>query len=729
MHTNDKKKEIHCPVCGKQFKLAKNRNLHKATHSTLYECRICGRNYTRLVNLRRHMKILHMNNQRGGQSTPAPPARIVTDHATQTAINNKVQIKTLWPRNHDRYDLLSFLASAKEKVKGTIRLRARHTAVKWYVVARVQLYREDNEGNVVTIEPYIRSVTYRTLTPTELTDHHLNEAFQKVMAGLEKFIHESSGWIVKSVKYLQVHTIDYTPLAASSFIELPTTLKRSKSILNIKNEDNSCFIYCILAKLFPHVSNPHHASSYITHENELKLNGLTFPMTLSQINKFERLNKTISVNVFGFENSEIIPLRIAKNTQRQHHINLLHMKTDQTSHYCLIREFDTFLGRTKSRKCKHFFCYFCLNGFTNKKMLIKHIPLCRSHGAQKVVMPIQGHNDTVSFKDYLKQMRLPFVIYCDFETLNRRIDTCENAPNKSQTVPKKLLDVSSFGYKVVCSVDSNYTKSVRIYRGKDASSKFLECLLEEQSEIQELLKRNEPIKMTCKDIKQYQKATHCYICGGGFEEPQDKCRDHCHLSGKYRGASHMTCNLVYKTLSFIPVVIHNLRGFDGHLIAQSLGQFDGKISCIPQNLEKYLSFSFQNLRFIDSLQFLSASLDALVVDLKMDTKNLDYNFRHFFSEFNNREDAKGLLQKNAYPYDYMDCETKFEETRLPPIDCFYSSIKNQGISQDEYNRACQLFDYRSLRNLGEWSDLYLKTDVLLLCSVFENFRDVTMDEF
>ena len=316
-----------------------------------------------------------MNNQRGGQSTPAPPARIVTDHATQTAINNMVQIKTLWPRNHDRYDLLSFLASAKEKVKGSIRLRARHTAVKWYVVARVQLYREDNEGNVVTIEPYFRSVTYRTLTPTELTDHHLNEAYQKVMAGLEKFIHESSGWIVKSVKYLQVHTVDYTSLAASSFIELPTTLKRSKSILNIKNEENRCFIYCILAKLFPHVSNPHRASSYIAHENELTLNGLTFPMTLSQINKFERLNKMISVNVIVLENSEIIPLRITKNTRRQHHINLLHMKTDQTSHYCLIREFDTFLGRTKSRKCKHFFCYFCLNGFTNKKMLIKHIPL------------------------------------------------------------------------------------------------------------------------------------------------------------------------------------------------------------------------------------------------------------------------------------------------------------------------------------------------------------------
>ena len=71
-------------------------------------------------------------------------------------------------------------------MKGTIRLGATHTAVKWYVLARVQLFQEDNEGNVVTTEPYFGSVTYRTLTLTALTDHHLNEAFQKVMTGLEK---------------------------------------------------------------------------------------------------------------------------------------------------------------------------------------------------------------------------------------------------------------------------------------------------------------------------------------------------------------------------------------------------------------------------------------------------------------------------------------------------------------------------------------------------------------
>ena len=158
------------------------------------------------------------------------------------------------------------------------------------------------------------------------------------------------------------------------------------------------------------------------------------------------------------------------------------------------------------------------------------------------------------------------------------------------------------------------------------------------------------------------------------------------------------------------MVFHGLRGFDGHLIAQSLGRYEVRISCIPLNVETYVSFSFQNLRFIDSLQFFSASLESLVENLKPDKENLDYNFRYFFSEFKIKEDAKSLIQKNLYPNDYIDMEEKFSEKTLPPIECFYSSIKDEGISKEDYEQACDVFERMKLNNLGEWSDLYLKTD-------------------
>lgn len=116
-------------------------------------------------------------------------------------------------------------------------------------------------------------------------------------------------------------------------------------------------------------------------------------------------------------------------------------------------------------------------------------------------------------------------------------------------------------------------------------------------------------------------------------------------------------------------------------------------------------------------------MDSLVENPKADTKDLENKFRHFISEFDSKEEAHLLMQKNAFPYDYLDSEERFKETQLPPIECFHSSIKNEGISQDEYDHARHVFEHLKLQNLGEWTDIYLKTDVLLLCSVFENFRD------
>ena len=196
------------------------------------------------------------------------------------------------------------------------------------------------------------------------------------MSNLDKYIHESSGWIVKTVQSLQVHTIDYRPLAASSFVELPFRLKRSRALLNIRNNDDRCFIYCILAKLHPDVPKPEHVSSYKSYEKELNVIGLKFPMTLTQIDRFERLNKSISVNVFGFDGSDIIPLKITKHTRRRKHVNLLLFSHQNVTHYCLIRDFDLFLKRTKKHHDKFFFCYYCLNSFTKRQLMLKHAQFC-----------------------------------------------------------------------------------------------------------------------------------------------------------------------------------------------------------------------------------------------------------------------------------------------------------------------------------------------------------------
>ena len=170
--------------------------------------------------------------------------------------------------------------------------------------------------------------------------------------------------------------------------------------------------------------------------------------------------------------------------------------------------------------------------------------------------------------------------------------------------------------------------------------------------------------ITPQDKIDYEKATHCHIC----DEPLDgdKGRDHCHISGKFRGAAHNRCNLNHKFPKTIPVVFHNLRGYDSHLIMHNLGSFDVKITCIANNMEKYISFSLGKLVFIDSLQFMNSSLEDLVKNLKQSGLQ---QFKHTNSEILKKH-VNMLTRKGVFPYDYMDSFERFDETRLPSQSAF-----------------------------------------------------------
>ena len=118
--------------------------------------------------------------------------------------------------------------------------------------------------------------------------------------------------------------------------------------------------------------------------------------------------------------------------------------------------------------------------------------------------------------------------------------------------------------------------------------------------------------MTKEDEKDFYNATNCSICGGKFFSWKDKVRDHCHRTGKYRGAAHNSCNINYYSNRFLPVVFHNLRGYDSHLIIKKAFEVvkdKENIDAIPNSGEKFMTFTIGNLKFIDSLQFLAGSLE------------------------------------------------------------------------------------------------------------------------
>ena len=132
---------------------------------------------------------------------------------------------------------------------------------------------------------------------------------------------------------------------------------------------------------------------------------------------------------------------------------------------------------------------------------------------------------------------------------------------------------------------------------------------------------------------------------------------------------------------------------------------------MPNGLEKYMSFTLnKNIIFIDSMLFMNSSLDKLV-------KNLN-DFKYLSKEFSD-EQLELVKQKGVYPYECMDSFKKFKEDKLPYIDCFCNSLKDCRISGEEYSKACSVWKVFDIRNLGEYLDLYLKTDVLLFCDVLK----------
>ena len=220
----------------------------------------------------------------------------------------------------------------------------------------------------------------------------------------------------------------------------------------------------------------------------------------------------------------------------------------------------------------------------------------------------------------------------------------------------------------------------------------------------------------------------------------DRVRDHCHYTGRYRGPAHNSCNLKYRKPKSISVFFHNLSGYDSHLFIKKIGcsiNEKENIKCIPNNEEKYITFTktiitgqYPNKKgevkdksfdivFKDSLKFMSSSLGALVNNLPKDA------FKNLLKYFT-PEQTEILKQKGFYPYEYMDSIKKFNDTKPPPQKAFNSKLSGKGISDKNYKHVWNVWYTFKMKIFKEYHELYNITDVLLLADVFENFRNLCL---
>lgn len=216
----------------------------------------------------------------------------------------------------------------------------------------------------------------------------------------------------------------------------------------------------------------------------------------------------------------------------------------------------------------------------------------------------------------------------------------------------------------------------------------------------------------------------CHIC----ENPlgNDRVRDHCHITGKYRGAAHNECNLNYSIPKFIPIYFHNFSSYDCHLFIKDLLKYvPGQTNIIPLNKELYISVSQTvkmdngkrlEYRFLDTLRFMAASLDSLASNLS------EGDLHSVRTHFPNNNEFNLMKKKGIFCYEYLNSFHKLTETQLPPIEAFFSKLNNKECSIEDYKHARNVWETFNCKTLRDYMELYLKTDVLLLTDVFENFR-------
>ena len=363
---------------------------------------------------------------------------------------------------------------------------------------------------------------------------------------------------------------------------------------------------------------------------------------------------------------------------------------------------------------------------------------CKAVEGQTVEMPkfdpIKPDQFYIRFKNHYKKLKAPFVIYADFECLTE----------KTGSVSTKVQNTYNYQHHKPCGFMINLVNSIDnssepfLYRGEDCMDVCVQKMIEVKNKVMDKMKENKPMLFNNNNQIDFNNATHCFICGNAFGAGDVKVRDHCHFTGRYRGCAHQDCNLQFSMRYYkIPVFLHNLKNYDAHLVIERANELSdsNRIDVIAQNSEKFITFAFKNLCFKDSFSFLSSSLDKLVKLTKYEDgekkekweKNFTFSKRNPY--VNNKEDLDLLTDKGVYPYDYFDSFDKFRERQLPPKDKFYSRLTQTDISDEEYERAQKIWEHFGIRTLGQYHDLYLKTDVLLLTDVFENFRELCLEYY
>lgn len=707
-----------------------------------------------------------------------------TDHISSTVIEsfqgnfqkNSLTVEQVpaWSARGGNYmeDLVSARASVTTVLTETLnQFHAFRTYVVWRVYMGTTVTRslrrpaEEGEGAGEEIQEMRvtafsstgengRMETIHNKTDIEEAIQHMYERLVDLM---ERYVENGSGWhylysmsvdvynskkLMGNAKAKSQSGVMIGDLAGGSWRPVPGWLTH-RGVCNPKppDGDNKCFIWAILRAFHAPPANTrgNQWNDLRKYESDIDLpEDFIFPVPIHNrlLREVEAMNEfSLSIFHIGKKPFDVSPLYITKSRKKDH----VTLGLVEGAHYITITSLGKLFPQKGNRRSA--ICENCLNTFNSAERLEEHYRECIGmNEPTKIKMPVVGGKDhLITFKNWQYRLKAPFVIYADIEALLK--EKTSNPDNVLHT--HKPI---AWAYKVVCvypehqaEFDNSDRGSLRSYCGENSMVQLLEDLGETAEKIEKLMYTNIPYDKKPGDQRAYASATTCHICEKDLnEEDNDRVLDHDHFTGKYRGAAHSVCNAMYSSCKYykIPIIFHNLKGYDGYHILRGLKGFVGavdKITCIAKNLDKFTSFTIDELRFIDSLAFFTGtSLESMVTALKKGkTKEQKAEvFKMVKETFHSKDSEKLelLIDKGVYPYEYMDSKAVLEETQLPPKEAFFSSLHGKDIERRDYERAQKVWEVYGCKTMEDYTMLYVKLDVILLAIVFEDFRAATLSK-
>jgi hypothetical protein len=700
--------------------------------------------------------------QRLGNAFSRFTVRIVQQNRNQMKIN----VEDI-EGSADPYKFMQLLRDHLHDVQKLIQFRQ----FKFSLSVSAQFHKATDE-NVVTDPPrYFNARTRVVLKPADV-ESAFDEMEVDLLDQIETFVENGSGWVFDHMKTVHFSVAIYTPLKSGSYIPIPKWLEgaaKKAGVVNIKNDCNNCFKYSIISEIKPNKAVNKNKPEY--YKKELAVTTIDFTdvladdkgVPLHQLPKFEQQNK-FAIYVFEVDvnsKDQIIYPVYPSNFKRHYSetvkkgyrvIDLLRLVDGENSHFCRIGSIAKLLHSQlcgAGRDPIHF-CRACCGTQTTEEARDNHNLHCHEHDSQRVTYPEPGTRLELKKDVVMKKRRAPYVMYGDFECIMPPSNTSKG----TATTLISSHQMCGYALKGVAPTMPLLEKlDLKHGLGEDFEKSFFKQIEENVITFAQLTQQyRETMELTDDEKVSHKSATCCYLCHEPFDN--DKSRDHDHSTKKYLGAAHSKCNLYDKTCSNVYVLFHNFRNYDSHLLFKHLTAYMPNVSVIGPTDEKFMSLTIAirvkgcpkpiNVHFHDSLLFLTSGLDKVVDSLANvnedegrvvpDTSKF-HHLKQYVNDFVKKHNKnalfseyfmKMLCHKQFYPYEYFTSDTMFEEKNLPPIESFYSKLKDETCSPKAYDHAQTVFKDFDCKTLWDYHDLYLATDVILLADVFEHFRKLAM---